>query len=144
MALSLNPLGKLLVYPSGAVTYPGPIATRAAAPFDGAEWHSDLFGKAGMEVGMGSYLQGPYAARVTVRLSMRTADGVPFYLEYISVCDMDSHVRGEAPIWLAGQIEIDPANDKYAWLNRVQLVGRGMLSMDPICQAYEMAYLTGD
>lgn len=141
MNLKLRPFGNLLVFPTGAISHPGPIATRAAAHLERVEWHNDTLGQVSMEIGMGSYLQGPYAAHVTVRMSLRTGDGVPFFLQYLCVGEMETHVRGETPIFFAGQIEIDPSIQKYAWLNRVQIVGRGILTMDPICQAYELAYL---
>ncbi len=140
MPLKLCPFGEFRVYPTGAFSHPGPIATRAAAPLESIAWKNDTLGDVSLTVGMGSYLQGPYAAHVTVRMALKTGDGVPFFFEYKSVGEMESHVRGESPIFLAGLIEIDPGNEKYAWLNRVQIIGRGMLTMDPICQTYQMAY----
>ncbi|MFA5964572.1 MAG: hypothetical protein WC804_11200 [Sphingomonas sp.] len=108
---------------------------------DRVEWHNDVLGEVAMEVGMGSYLQGAHVAHVTVRLALLTGDGTRFHFQYISVGEMESHIRGETPVMLAGQIEIDPEDAAYAWLNRVQLVGRGMLTMDPVCQTYEMAFV---
>ncbi len=140
MSLKLCPFGTLRVFPEGSFSHPGPITTRAAAPLLSVEWKTEVLGEVSLRVGMGSYLQGAYAAHVTVRMALETEDGVPFFFEYKSVGDMESHVRGETPVFLAGLIEIDPSIERYAWLNRVQFVGRGMLSMDPICQTYDMDY----
>ncbi len=139
--MKLHPFGQMLVYPGLSLRYEGPLALRSTTRLDSLQWHSDLLGDVSMDIGMGSYLQGPHAAHVTVRMSLRTGDGTPFFFQYISVGEMESHIRGETPVMLAGQIEIDPANPKYAWLNHAQIVGRGMLTMNPVCQSYEMAYL---
>lgn len=137
----LHPFGTMRVFPGLSVRHPGPLALRSATRLDRVEWHNDVLGEVAMEVGMGSYLQGAHVAHVTVRLALLIGDGTRFHLQYISVGEMESHIRGETPVMLAGQIEIDPENAAYAWLNRVQLVGRGMLTMDPVCQTYEMAFV---
>ena len=143
MALALRPFGQMQVYPGVSSQHGGPLAYRSATRLDRVEWRNDIFGSVMLHFGMGSYLQGAGAAQVTVRMAMETEDGVRFYLEYISRGDMETHARGETPIMLAGQIDIDPDNEKYAWLNRVQVVGRGMLTRDPMCQSYEMAIVAG-
>ncbi|OCC23409.1 hypothetical protein MB02_12400 [Croceicoccus estronivorus] len=140
MSIELHPFGNMLVYPERAIRHAGPLALRAEAHLAGVDWETDLLGKVSMEFGMGTYLQGAYAGHVTVRLALTAGDGTPFFFQYLSVGEMDSHIRGETPIFLTGQIEIDPDIEKYAWLNRVQFVGRGMLTHDPLCQAYEMAW----
>ena len=141
MALVLRPIGQMRVFPGLTSQNPGPLALRSATRLDRVEWHSDIFGHATLHFGMGSYLMGPGAAQVTVRLALETEDKVPFYFEYISRGNMALHMTGDGPIMLAGQFEIDPDNAKYAWLNHVQVVGRGMLTRDPMCQNYEMAIL---
>lgn len=141
MPLALRPFGQMQVFPDLSSQNAGPLAFRSATRLDRVEWHNDVLGTVTLHFGMGSYLQGPGAAQVTVRMAMETGDGVRFYLEYLSRGDMARHMIGEAPIMLAGQIEIDPDNAKYGWLNHVQVVGRGMLARDPMCQSYEMAIL---
>lgn len=141
MTLQLRPLGIMRVFPGFWTSHDGPLAIRSATRIDSVEWSTDLLGDVTMEIGMGTYLQGPHAAHVSVQLALRAADGTQFFFKYISVGEMEPHIRGETPVMLAGQIEIDPANEAYAWLNRVQLVGRGMLTTEPLCQTYEMAYL---
>jgi hypothetical protein len=143
MKMKLRPFGTLDVFPDFSVRHDGPIATRLAARLGRVKWHTDELGDVSLSVGMGSYLQGPHAAHVTVRMALQAGDGTPFYFQYISVGEMEAHLRGEAPVMLSGQIEIDPGHKTLAWLNQVQLVGRGMLTMDPVCQSYEMAILEG-
>ncbi|WP_246623792.1 hypothetical protein [Sphingomonas colocasiae] len=143
MTMKLRPFGTLDVFPDFSVSHDGPIATRLAARLGRVDWRNDALGAVSLSVGMGSYLQGPHAAHVTVRMALKAGDGTPFFFQYVSVGDMAAHLRGEAPIMLTGQIEIDPAHPTLAWLNQVQLVGRGMLTMDPVCQSYEMAILEG-
>jgi hypothetical protein len=143
MTLTLRPFGNMHVYPGFRTSHNGPLAIRSATRLERVEWTTDVLGDVSMEIGMGSYLQGPYAAHVNVRLALRAGDGTQFFFNYISVGEMESHIRGETPVMLAGQIEIDPGLERYAWLNRVQLVGRGMLTTDPLCQSYEMACLVG-
>ncbi|MEZ5709801.1 MAG: hypothetical protein R3E02_10480 [Blastomonas sp.] len=140
MTMELKPLGRMLVYPIRAIRHAGPLTIRTAAELGSVDWQSDLLGKVTMEIGMGSYLMGPTAGHVTVRLSLVTQEGEPFFFQYISVGEMEGHIAGKSPIWLSGQVEIDPAS-RHEWLNRVQLVGRGMFTHDPLCQAYDMAYL---
>lgn len=143
MAMELRPFGQMQIFPSASWQHPGPLGWRSATRLDRVVWHNDLMGSVSLNLGMGSYLQGPGAAHVTVRLALETQDKVEFFFEYISRGDMESHAQGRTPVILAGQIEIDPYNEKYAWLNRVQIVGRGMLTGDPLCQSYELAIVGG-
>ncbi|WP_016745963.1 hypothetical protein [Rhizorhabdus wittichii] len=143
MSMALRPFGIMRIFPDFSVRHDGPIAMRLAARLGRLEWRNELLGDVSMHVGMGSYLQGAHAAHVTVRMSLQAGDGTPFYFQYISVGEMEAHLRGEAPVMLSGQIEIDPRHEDFSWLNRVQLVGRGMLSEMPLCQSYEMAILEG-
>lgn len=141
MTLQLHSLGQMLVYPTSSITIEGPLTRRAAAHLGSVDWQSEALGRVTLDIGMGSYLQGADAAQVTVRMMLRTEDGTALFFQYVSVGEMASHIEGITPIFLAGQIEVDPTNSGLAWLNRVQLVGRGMLTMDPVCQSYEMAYI---
>lgn len=141
MAMSLRLFGIMKVFPDFSVRHEGPIATRLAARLGRVEWRNDILGDVSLTVGMGGYLQGSDAARVSVTMSLEAGDGTPFFFQYIAVGEMESHLRGETPVMLTGQVEVNPGHEKLRWLNRVQLIGRGMLSMDPLCQTYDMAVL---
>ncbi|MGH6782838.1 MAG: hypothetical protein ACREB5_12125, partial [Sphingomonadaceae bacterium] len=120
---------------------PGPIAFRSASRLHEGSWTNELFGTATLLFGMGGYLQSEHGAHIQVRATFEAGDGTRFFIEYISRGEMTSHMTGNTPVMLAGQIDIDPANEKYAWLNHTQIVGRGMLTMDPVWQTYEMYVL---
>ncbi len=143
MRLTLKPFGVFKVFPTpgGTSQTPGPVAFRSASKFDNATWQNDTFGAVTFLFAMGSYLHGAGGAHINIRAALKTSDDVRFYFEYISRGDMTTHAEGKSPVILAGQIDIDPANEKYAWLNHTQLVGRGMLTQNPLCQTYEMYVL---
>jgi hypothetical protein len=142
MKMVLRPFGYMRVFPGPSSQHEGPIAFRSASRLDRVEWQNDVMGDVKLHFGMGSYLVGEGAAHISIRMALQAADGTNFFFEYISRGDMPSHSRGETPVYLAGQIEIDPRQEKYGWLSRVQIVGRGMLTHNPTCQTYEMAILT--
>lgn len=141
MTLTLKPFGTMKVFPAISLRHPDPLAARSATRIDRVEWRTDVWGDATLQFGMGAYLRKPGAGQVNVRLALQTGDSVIFDFDYILRGDMDRHFTGEAPIFLAGQIDIDPESEKYAALNHVQFLGRGVLSRDPICQTYDMAIL---
>ena len=143
MTIHMHDFGLMRIFPKASFRHAGPLATRSFTDFVLVEWETDLLGSVTMETGMGCYLDGPGGAQVSVRIGFTAGDGTPFFFQYISVGEMESHIRGKTPVMLAGQMEIDPAIEKYAWLNHVQFVGRGMLSREPLRQDYEMAYITG-
>lgn len=140
MTLQLKPFGTLKFFPGTGMTLqtPGPVAFRSTTRLDRAEWENDTLGAVTFLFGMGTYLQGEGGAHIHIRTAMKTEDGVPFFLEYTSRGDMESHSAGKTPVILAGQMDIDPKNAKYAWLNHTHLIGRGMLTYDPLAQTYEM------
>lgn len=142
MTLKLQPFGTYRVFPGVSSQHDGPIAYRSASRLDRAEWRNDIFGDVTFHFGMGSYLQGDAGAQVTVRAALETEDGVRFFFEYISRGDMQGHAAGKSPVILTGQIDIDPNSEKYGWLNHTQVVGRGMLTHDPIVQTYDLYLLT--
>ena len=141
MTLTLQPFGTYRVFPGPSSQHAGPIAYRSASRLDRAEWQNDILGEVSFHFGMGSYLQGAAGAHVSVRAAMETIDGVRFYFEYISRGNMESHASGKTPVILTGQIDIDPANEKYSWLNHTQVVGRGMLTHNPTVQTYDLYLL---
>lgn len=142
MPLTMTPFGTYRVYPGPSSQHPGPVAFRSASRLDRAQWRNDIFGETRFLFGMGSYLHGQGGAHVTVRAAFETADNARFFLEYNSRGDLETHRIGKTPVILAGFIDIDPDNAKYAWLNHTQVVGRGMLTTDPQAQTYEMYVLT--
>jgi hypothetical protein len=58
-----------------------------------------------------------------VRWTMETHDGALVYLQYHGRCDVSGGVADPGPLYIAPRFETgDP---RYAWLNRMQAVGKG-------------------
>lgn len=151
MPLMLKPFGTLRCYPSLTMQTPGPIAIRSATYLGGGTWTNELFGKAELEFGMGSYLSSPDSgnALITIRAAMRCEDGSRFFIEYQSRGHMPSHASGQSAVMMSGAIETDPKNPKYAFLNGTFVLGRGMLTYGELenglpIQTYEMSLLSED
>lgn len=148
MALVLKPFGMFRILPTRSRQTPGPVGFRSASLLGSGIWDNDLFGRAEMDFGMGSYLEGAGGdADVTVRAALRCADGTNLFIDYVSRGHMPTHSAGESPVMLSGRIEVDPAQEAYAWLNRTHVIGRGMLSFPPEreglpVQQYEMFVVT--
>lgn len=141
--LKLIPLGNLVLHPQQSWRgQPGPISQRSASLIGKCTWECDRFSLTATNA-FGTYWEGPDAAQVSVRVVLQDADGVFLFLEYLARNHMPTHSTGEAPGYLAGQVDTNPANQKYAWLNRTQVVGRGMLTQNPMAQTYEM-FALGD
>lgn len=139
--MEMHPLGTMRIFPRVNFRYDGPLATRSLTDFERVDWSTGLWGDVTMQSGMGCYLDGPGGAKIDGRIAFTTASGIPFLFQYISVGDMDTHITGETPIFLAGQLEVDCADANLSWLNHVQIVGEGMLTLEPLCQEYKMAYV---
>lgn len=135
--LKLIPLGNLILYPQESWRgQPGPISQRSATLIGKCAWECDRFNLTASNA-FGTYWEGTDAAQVSVRVVLKDAKGVFVFLEYLARNHMPSHSAGETPGYLAGQVDTDPAKD-YAWLNRTQVVGRGILTQSPVTQTYEM------
>jgi hypothetical protein len=142
MALQLRPLGHLVVHPNESYQSPGPIADRSATLMRSARWKCELF-ELEAAGGFGSYLSGPHAAEVNVRLVFRASDGLVLFLDYVARGHMPTHAAGRTPVFMSGRVDVDPRVAKLAWLNQTQVVGRGMLTTSPLAQTYEMYALAG-
>jgi len=141
--LKLHPLGTLILHPLESWRgQPSPISQRSASLIGKCIWDCDRFNLTATHA-FGTYWEGSDAAQVSVRTVFTDADGVFLFLEYLARNHMPTHSAGLTPGYLAGQIDTDPSNEKYAWLNRTHVIGRGMLAYDPLVQTYEM-YAIGD
>jgi hypothetical protein len=72
-------------------------------------------------------------ATLDVRTTLETHDGAIVLLRYTGRVDA-SRGLGGAPIYAAPQF--DTGDERYAWLNRIQAIGKGTLSGSSL--AYEM------
>lgn len=141
--LQLIPLGTLVLHPKESWRgQKGPISDRSASLLGACRWECERFTLTATAA-FGTYWEGPGAAQVNVRVPLQDADGVLLFLEYLARGFMPTHQTGHTPVFMAGQIDTDPANAKYAWLNQTQVIGRGMLTQNPLAQTYEMYALGG-
>lgn len=60
-----------------------------------------------------------------VRLTLRTDDGAFVFVEYHGKADWSAG-PGTAPVYTAVTFEVE--DERYAWMNKVQFVGKGGLS----------------
>lgn len=72
-------------------------------------------------------------ARVHVRLTLETHDGALIYVEYGGRTDLTTGLAYTTPTFRTG----DP---RYAWLNRVQGVAKGLFRADVMQVHYPMIY----
>lgn len=144
MSLRMEPMGTLTVHIGDSWNVAdGPIAGRSCSAFTGVDWTGPHL-VARSVWGNGSYLNGPEVAEPHIRVFFRTDDDVPFYLDYIARAHLPTHVRGESPVIMAGRLEVPESSDRYRWLNRTQVVGRGQLDTRAKTQTYEMSVLRWD
>lgn len=72
-------------------------------------------------------------ASVDVRLTLETDDGALLFVEYRGRSNLKTGVAYSAPTFRTG----DP---RYAWLNRIQAVGRGHFDSEAMVMTYPMIY----
>ena len=85
-----------------------------------------------------SYQKGKDVAQVTVRALFEDQDGVNLFLDYLVRTDLPLHVQGRYPVIMSGRVEADENVEKYRWLNRTQVVGKGYLAAERRTQTYDM------
>lgn len=141
--LKLLPLGQLALHVDQSWEMNGPIWTRSVTAMKFAEWNSELFRLRSLWAN-GSYQRGKDVAQVTVRALFEDQDGVKLFLDYLVRTDMPLHVQGKHPVIMSGRVEADEAIEKYRWLNRTQVVGKGYLSQERRTQTYDMYALAWD
>ena len=138
MPLQLAPMGTLTVYVERSWSFAsGPLGGRSCSAFREVVWESDALSARSLWAN-GSYRNGPSVAEPNIRALLADRDGVLLYLDYVARIELASHIAGRSPAMMTGRIEVDDAVARYAWLNRTQVVGRGMLDMSAMTQTYEM------
>jgi hypothetical protein len=74
-------------------------------------------------------------ARFDIRLLLETADGALVYLPYTGKADW-SGGAAQAPIFAVAQFET--ADERYSWLNAIQVVGEGRIAADGTGVTYQL------
>jgi len=72
---------------------------------------------------------------IDVRATVETDDGAAIFIEYCGRSDA-SEGFGSRPNFIAPRFE--SGDERYAWLNRIQAVGRGIVSPDLTSIEYEL------
>jgi hypothetical protein len=135
--LSLAPMGTLTVFIDRSWDFSGPIWGRSCSAFREAVWDCDEFVLRSVWAN-GTYTRGADVAQVNVRVMFQGAGDLLVYVDYLARGDLPPHVEGRAPVIMTGRVEIDEKHERHRWLNRTQVVGRGMLDMALRTQTYEM------
>ncbi|WP_433508155.1 DUF3237 domain-containing protein [Pseudonocardia halophobica] len=108
----------------------GPAGTRlvfelASSKIEGDRLDAELMGDAAADW----LLVGPEGtATLDVRATYRTDDGAVIYVQYGGRVDASAGMNPPLTAYVAARFET--GDERYAWLNRVQAVGKGILHED--------------
>jgi hypothetical protein len=142
MALELIPLGRLRVWAAldRVIQGAGPISGRTLSVFQRVLWETDKF-TLDTASGSGAYVMGEDVAQIDVKVAFRDAEGTAIFLDYLTRASMPLLSAGKAPGYMTGHVDVADSATKYAWLNRTQIVGKGMVTFDPVTLDYEVFVL---
>lgn len=108
----------------------GPAGTRMIVEVASAEFKGDRL--AGELLGTGAadwlVLSADGTATVDVRLTLRTDDGATVFVQYNGRLDVSKGLRFPITAYVAPRFET--GDERYAWLNRIQAIGKGTLNED--------------
>lgn len=114
---------------------PGPLGMRVIAEIEsGTVTGERLAGTIRQTGGADWLLVNGRVGIVDVRMTLETDDGAVVFISYGGRVDLTDG-PGAAPIYTAPTFEV--SDDRYAWLNTVQAVGRGQLDGSRL--VYELA-----
>jgi Protein of unknown function (DUF3237) len=107
----------------------GPAGTRVTSEVASIEVTGDRL-RGRMEGIAGDWvLIGPEGTgTIDVRETLRTDDGAAIYVQYQGRADLSHGVQPGTTYYVAPRFET--SDERYAWLNRVQAVGKGTVNED--------------
>ncbi len=131
MAIKLVPLCKAHVQlkpPIEAGT--GPAGTRVVVEVQSAHVKGDrLSGEMLGAAAADWLLVGPEGTgSLDVRVTMRTDDGATIFTHYYGRMDASGGLQPPLTIYVAPRFET--GDERYAWLNRIQAIGKGIIHED--------------
>ena len=146
MGLELDPLGRLDIHATASWSIDGgPRGTRSVTNFEKVVWTGPVV-SAESRWANGTYLATENVAEPQIRAYFETGDDEPagLFLEYRARFQVDAAAReatgqptpGANPVYLAGRIET--ADERYAWLNATQVVGKGGFDPERLVLSYEI------
>ena len=127
---------------------PTPVGTRQIFAVTGGSFEGErLRGEIGTPGGEWLLDAGDGFGQVDVRLLLHTDDGAPIYMRYSGLMDFNEVVQGKLA---AGQstefgdnhflthVRFECADERYAWLNATQIVGKGGFDAERLVLSYEI------
>ena len=146
MAIELRSLGRLDIYANASWSIAdGPRGTRSVTNFDKVVWQGPVLNAQSLWAN-GTYLATEQIAEPNIRVLFETEEDDPaaLFLEYHARFAVDTIVRdqtgqpspGENPVYLAGRFET--RDERYAWLNATQIVGKGGFDAERLVLSYEI------
>lgn len=128
MPLELIPLGTVTITPVLVADLGvAPSGRRLMVTIREALWEGDRLKahlKEGATAGDWMIIGPDGTALMDIRLTLETDDGALIYVEYGGRRDFSQVYQGyDAPVYIAPRFET--SDERYAWLNRVQAVGKG-------------------
>ncbi|MGE5333204.1 MAG: DUF3237 domain-containing protein [Nitrososphaerota archaeon] len=133
MPLELIPLGTVTIKPVLIADLGvAPSGRRLMITIRDAVWEGERL-KAHLKEGTTAgdwMIIGPDGTALTdIRLTMETDDGALIYVEYGGRRDFSQVFQGrDTPVYIAPRFET--GDERYAWLNRIQAVGKGTVVGD--------------
>ena len=130
MAIELVPLCTMRIQAKPPVEVgAGPAGTRLVFEEAGVEVHGDRL-RGQLEGSASDYvLVGPEGTgTVDVRVTLRTDDGAVIFVQYQGRVDLSRGFQFPLTAYVAPRFET--GDERYAWLNRIQAVGKGTVNED--------------
>ena len=108
----------------------GPAGTRVIGELASAEFKGDRLAGELLGVAAADWLviSADGTGTVDARLTLRTDDGATVFVQYNGRMDFTNGFRFPITAYVAPRFET--SDERYAWLNRVQAVGKGSLDED--------------
>lgn len=126
MTLELTGLGTLAVRTGDSWRFSrGPLGGRSVSILPGATWESERVRAEAVWIN-GTYRSGREIAEVNVRAMLETDDGALLYLDYFGRFRPMQMASEGGPVIMSGRVDTD--DERYAWLNATQVVGKGQLA----------------
>jgi hypothetical protein len=106
-----------------------PVGTRMIAEISGAELAGERVTASmkGLAAADWAVLGDDGLAHFEIRMVLETGDGAQIYLSYTGKADW-SGGPGSGPIYAV--VDFETADERYQWLNRIQVVGQAAMSAD--------------
>ncbi len=134
--LQLIPICKALIPVHEAIVIEGaPFGTLMIGELRDSRWEGERFTASQRGHAAADWLTvaADGTAAVDVRLTLETDDGALVFVEYRGRSNLETGFAYSAPTFQTG-------DSRYAWMNRIQAVGRGFFDGEAMTMTYPMIY----